>query len=305
MMKGTAEHRMLRRRKTNERVGNLIFLLPATVLFIIFFILPLCMSFQYSLTNESTMRSSSEFVGFTNYSKVFEDMMFRSSIQNTLIFAIGTTLLINFFAILIAVALGKSNKLNNLFRMLIFIPAVLSPLIVGYLWSYILSPMDSGLLNMMLKNLGLETSYWLGDSKLALPCIMAIHTWQWTGYCAVIYIANIQTIPEEFYEAAKVDGATGLQTFFHITLPSMLPSIKVNMIIFMISGLKVYDIVVSTTGGGPGYATTTITKAILDRGISMGQYGYASALAIVLFVIIFAITMVQLKLIGKWDKIND
>ena len=279
-----------------------VFLIPAVVLYTVFFIIPLFSSIFYSFTNLSLLHKTINFVGIRNYIKVFKDGQIISSIKNTLIFAFSSTLIANVLAIFFAICLDNKFKSSNIIRMLIFAPAVMSSLVIGYIWSYILSSDQYGMINSILSRMGVNSINWLGDAKYAMLCIILVYTWQWTGWCMVIYHANLQTIPEEYYEAAKIDGANSIQRVFRITLPLMVTSVTINSVLFIIGGLKVYDIIISTTNGGPGFATESFTTVLVKRVFGMSQYGYGSAIAIVLFLIIFLIELIQLKYLRKWEK---
>ncbi len=282
-----------------------VFLIPAGVLFITFYIVPMCMSIVYSFTNLSLIRQSLKFIGFSNYFKIFTDFEALSSIKNTFIFTILSTILINVAGMIVAVALDKKFKIINTIRMLIFAPAVISPLIVGFVWSYILSSDNYGLVNSMLVKLGFQSVNWFGNPNIALYSVIFIYLWQWTGWAMVIYLANLQTIPVEYYEAAEIDGANNIKKFFHITLPLMVTSVTINSVLFMIAGLKVYDLIIATTKGGPGYETETFTTMIVRTIFGEAQYGYGSAIAVLLFIIIIIITLFQLKFLSKWeDKVS-
>lgn len=282
-----------------------IFLIPAGILFIIFYLVPMFMSIFYSFTDLSFIKQSVKFVGFGNYLKIFSDFEALSSIKNTFIFTILSTILVNVAGITIAIALDKKFKIINMIRMLIFAPAVISPLIVGYVWSYMLSSGDSGLVNSILIKLGLQSVNWFGNPDVALYSIIFIYFWQWTGWAMVIYLANLQVIPVEYYEAAEIDGASNIKKFIHITLPLMVTSVTINSVLFMISGLKTYDLIIATTKGGPGYETETFTTVIVRTIFGEAQYGYGSAIAVLLFIAIIIITLFQLKYLTRWeDKIS-
>jgi raffinose/stachyose/melibiose transport system permease protein len=282
-----------------------VFLIPALILFITFFIVPMFMSIYYSFTDLSLLKKDINFIGFGNYLKIFKDTEVISSIRNTLIFAFSSTIIINILGFMLAILLDKKYKIINLARMLIFAPAIISPLIVGYVWSYMLSSSENGLANSILIKLGLDSVNWLGNPDYALLCIIFIFVWQWSGWCMVIYLANLQTIPVELYEAAEIDGANEIQKTTHITLPLMVTSVTINSILFMIAGLKVYDIIIATTQGGPGYATESFTTVIVKKIFALSHYGYGSSIAVVLFIVIIVITLAMLKYLNKWeDKVS-
>jgi len=244
------------------------------------------------------------FIGFQNYINLFDDTELMASISNTLFFAVVSTFFVNVIAILLAVGLDRKMRGKNLMRMVIFAPAVLSSLMVGYVWAFILSSVESGLANTLLMNIGLVDGpvNWLGDPRFALNSIIVIFVWQWTGWCMVIYLANLQMIPTDIYESAEIDGANGFQKFFYITLPLLITAVTINTVLFMIIGLRVYDIIIATTGGGPGFATQSITTVLVRRVFGIAQFGYGSAIATVLLLLIMSITVIQLGILKIWER---
>jgi raffinose/stachyose/melibiose transport system permease protein len=280
-------------------------LLPALVGYLIFFIYPTISSFVYSLTDWSVFSQKISFVGFKNFVKLTEDKEILIGIKNSIIYALLMTVLQNCIAIPLAVVLDRDLKTKNILRMIFFSPAVLSIMVVGYLWSYIMASTEYGLLNRIIQWLGFKKVNWLGDEKIALFSIVITQLWQWTGWAMVIYLANLQSIPVELYESAKIDGANGFQEFFRITLPLMVPSVSFNTIMSMIGGLKVFDIVFSMTSGGPGFATETITTVLIKRAFTEGFYGYACAYSVVFLLLIIAISSIQRWFLEKWeDKVS-
>jgi multiple sugar transport system permease protein/raffinose/stachyose/melibiose transport system permease protein len=198
----------------------------------------------------------------------------------TLLFAVGTTLLITALAIPLAVQLNKVFFGRNLVRSLWFFPAIPSMAILGLVWRYILSPLDSGVINSVLVKLGLPTVGWLSSDSLAKVSVIVVGVWAATGWHAVLYTAYLQSIPAEYYEVARIDGASSRQQFFGITLPLLTPAIVISTFLLMTGGLKVFDLPYTLTNGGPGFSTYTITQSIVVSGVGQGRYGLASALAV-------------------------
>ena len=186
-------------------------------------------------------------------------------------------------------------------RVIFFAPAVLSTLVVGYLWKYILSASDYGLINQVLLKLGFEKINFLGNGKIAIFSIIAISVWQWFGWSMVIYIGSLQSISGDLYESASVDGANSWQQFWHITLPGLAPAIKINFVTSTISGLKVFDLVLSTTNGGPAHQTETILTLMYSK-FSDGNFGYASAFGIVFLLMTMVVSAVMLGIFKKWEE---
>lgn len=165
-----------------------------------------------------------------------------------------------------------------------------------------MSSTDYGLINQALQALGLNSINWLGNPKLALYSILLTQVWQWTGYAMIIYLANLQGISKDYYEAAAIDGAKPWTVFIKITLPLLLPSISFNTVMAMIGGLKVFDVIFSMTGGGPGHSTETIVMTLMNKGITEAQFGYGSAFAVVFSFLIMIVAFVQLKVLNKWEE---
>ena len=176
-----------------------------------------------------------------------------------------------------------------------------SPLVMGFLWQVILGPSDTGLINQLLLKIGLNPIGFL-SSKNGLASIIFTQVWQWVGWAVVIYLANLQTIPEDMIEAAKIDGADSLQIFRRITLPLLYPGVTVVTISSLIGGLKVFDIVHAMTGGGPGYSTQTIISAMIQFGFNDGNYSLAAAFGVVFFLIVMLFTLILLGLLKKWER---
>lgn len=224
------------------------FVLPALFGYLLFYMYPLVVTFVYSFTDLSLYKPKLNFIGIRNFTHLFRDDSAIVGIKNSIIYAIAMTILQNALAIPLAVALNRPLKTKNILRLVFFAPAVLSPLVVGFLWSYIMSATDYGLINQGLKAIGLSEINWLGNPKLALYSIIITQVWQWTGYAMVIYLANLQGISKELYEAAYIDGANSRVIFWKITLPLLIPSISFNTVMSMIGGLKAFDIVFAMTG---------------------------------------------------------
>lgn len=278
-----------------------MFLMPALIGYSIFYIFPMLQTVYYSFTNYSSYHPEMRWIWFDNYVKLFQDESVLIGIKNTLIYALVMTLVQNALAVPLAIALNRSLKSRNLLRLIFFAPAVLSPLVVGFLWSFLMSTSDYGLINQVIQFFGIDAVNWLGNPKLALYSIILTQIWQWTGYAMIIYLANLQGISKDYYEAAEIDGAKPWVVFRSITLPLLLPSISFNTVMSMIGGLKVFDVVFAMTGGGPGHSTETIVMTLMNKGITESQFGYGSAFAVVFSIIIMIIALFQLKVLKRWE----
>ena len=292
---------MKQKLKLQRELPYVLMAAPAIVLFVVFFILPLIFTVRYSFFNWTNFSQEISFNGLKNYQKLFGDTTILTGIKNALTYAFFTVILQSFIALPVSVILNTKFHGRNMYRAIFFCPAVLSTLVVGYLWKYLLSATDYGFVNQVLNRLGFESVNFLGNSKIALGAIIFTQIWQWFGWAMVIYLGNLQSVSEDLYEAASIDGAATLKKFWHITIPGLAPAIKINLVTGMISGLKVFDIIVSMTNGGPAHKTDTILTLMFAK-FSEGNYGYASAFGIMFLVVSMLLSAVLLGAFGKWER---
>lgn len=296
---------MVKKRKL--RAGELgkyfvIFILPALIIYLLFSITPFLYTIYYSFTDYTDMNPINlHFVGLKNYIKVLQTPVMLAAIKNSVIYAILLTGFQTLLGLPLAFVLNQKLKSRNLLRAVFFFPAVFSSLIIGYLWNFIMSSSDFGLINNILHQLGLGTLNFF-TSKNALYSVILTQIWQWTGWAMVIFLANLQSISPDLYEAAEIDGANGLKKFMYVTLPLMCPSVKIVIVIGLIGGMKVFDIIYSMTSGGPGDATQTVMTVMMKKGISEGFYSTGSAFGVCFFIIVLAISAIVTKLMGKWSE---
>ena len=280
----------------------ILFILPAFLIYLLFSIVPFLYTVFYSFTDYTDMNPVNlQFVGISNYLKVFHTPLMTTAIKNSVIYAILLTSFQTILALPLAVVLDKKLKTRNLLRAVYFFPAVFSSLIIGYLWNFIMSSSDYGLVNNLFHRMGLETFNFFTANR-ALFSVIFTQVWQWTGWAMVIYLANLQSISKDLYEAADIDGTSGLQRFFYITLPLMCPSVKIIVVTGLIGGMKVFDIIYSMTSGGPGNATETVMTVMMKKGISDGFYSTGAAFGVCFFIIVLVISAFVTKLMGKWSE---
>lgn len=279
----------------------IIMAIPAVSIFSVFFIIPLIFTTKYSFYNWTNFSPDIAFSGLKNYKQLLADGIILKGLKNTLVFAILTVSIQSLISLPVSVLLNSKLRGRTIYRGIFFVPAVLSTLVVGYLWKYILSASDYGLINQVLLKLGFEKINFLGNGKIAIFSIIAISVWQWFGWSMVIYIGSLQSISGDLYEAASVDGANSWQQFWHITLPGLAPAIKINFVTSTISGLKVFDLVLSTTNGGPAHQTETILTLMYSK-FSDGNFGYASAFGIVFLLMTMVVSAVMLGIFKKWEE---
>ena len=296
---------MVKKRKL--RAGELgkyfvIFILPALIIYLLFSITPFLYTIYYSFTDYTDMNPINlHFVGLKNYIKVLQTPVMLAAIKNSVIYAILLTGFQTLLGLPLAFVLNQKLKSRNLLRAVFFFLSVFSSLIIGYLWNFIMSSSDFGLINNILHQLGLGTLNFF-TSKNALYSVILTQIWQWTGWAMVIFLANLQSISPDLYEAAEIDGANGLKKFMYVTLPLMCPSVKIVIVTGLIGGMKVFDIIYSMTSGGPGDATQTVMTVMMKKGISEGFYSTGSAFGVCFFIIVLAIGAIVTKLMGKWSE---
>jgi raffinose/stachyose/melibiose transport system permease protein len=267
--------------------------LPAFLLFVLFFLFPLTRGVWLSFT-EWDMFSEPKFIGFDNYIRFFSDERALHDVQTTVLFALGSAPLLNIVGLSLALLLNRNFRGRNTARALLYLPAVISPMIMGSIWYLLLQP-KRGLLAVMLQNIGIEsTGNWMLSGNMALIVIVLVNVWQYAGMTMIIYLAGLQSIPEEHYEASSVEGATRFQTFGYIVLPQLIPSLKINIITNIIGSLSVFDVILALTGGGPGYDTESLSIYIM-RMTYGNKTGYSTAVAMILFVIILIPVLISLR----------
>src|ERR1700733_4007995 len=257
----------------------------AMALYLAFLIVPVLLSLKTSFTNQNILFPGSRFVGLANYRQMLHDTALRSSIEFTLEPAVTVTAVANVVGLSFALLLNRTSLSYRVLRTLAFLPQVISGIIAGFVWSWMLSP--TGLVNHLLTGTGLisQPVNWLGTPRLAQLTAGIVVSWVLSGFTTVVYLAALQNIPRELYDASAIDGANGRQQFRMITWRMVAPATTISVVISLITVLKLYDIITALTGGGPAYATRSIAMYIITVGFSNDAYGYASAIAMILLVI--------------------
>ncbi|NHN32514.1 carbohydrate ABC transporter permease [Paenibacillus agricola] len=274
----------------------MLMLVPAVVLYLIFVIYPMFGGMYYSLTNWTGMDANYKFIGLDNYQSIFTDPRVLVPLKNTFIYAFLTTVVVNIMALFIAVGLDSEIKSKNILRVLIYIPCILSSLIVGYVWSFIFTEPVAHLG----KQLGIELlSNNILGSKASLFAVSFVTIWQTAGWYMVIYLAGLQTIDQNLYESAMVDGASRWQKFIYITVPSMVPAFTVNLVIALLRTFKQFDLIFAMTNGGPGNASEVVSLVIYKESFNSFHAGYGSAVGVLLFAIIVVFSLIQISIFRK------
>ncbi|MFI3207546.1 MAG: sugar ABC transporter permease [Eubacteriales bacterium] len=277
-------------RKLDRKSYPMYLAIPALTFYTFFIIVPFGLSAVLSLTDWNITRMYEPvFRGLYNYFEIFSDATFIRAIQNTLIFALCSTTLKTIFGLLLALGLYKASKLNNVLRTIFYVPCVLSTLIIGVLFTSILA--KSGLLNNLLESVGLAslTMNWLGYYGSALACVIFIEGWMWSGFNMFIFIAGMQAIPVDYYEFARIEGASAWNQFKNITIPLLMPSFTVTVTLGITGGLKVFDLIYVLTGGGPGYDTQVVSTYVYSS-FGLGFLGESAAASVILSIIVVVIS---------------
>ena len=270
--------------------------LPGLMIFTIGLIIPMFLSLSYSLTSWNGMAPEKPFVGLQNYIKFFTDAYVRDVWIYTIKFTLWNTVIQNVLALLFAMALDGSIKGRRLYRTVFFLPCLISAVIVGFIWLR----MFSNILPALNELLGTDINFLLfGSSETVLAGMLIANNWQWIGYWMLIYLAALQSIPGDLYEAAKIDGASTLSKFKNITIPMLAPAFTICIVGITTGSLKVYELMVSSTGGGPGRSSTSIIYYIYNTAISGRQYGYGSAMSIILVLVLLLVALIQLGFLRK------
>jgi len=290
--------------KINKK--NLDFLLlitPGLFIFTLLIIFPICLTIFYSLFKISFLTNQYDFIGFKNFYKLYFKKEFFNSLQIVIILTILAIFFSNLIGIIFAKLLNNDNKLFLILRILIFTPFILSPIVVGYIFVTILT--DNGILNQFIYSYSNNIKIsWLGNPNMALISISIALCWQLIAFCTVIYLANLKNIPKELEDAANIDGANKIQKFRYLDWPLLAPALTINTVVILISSFKLYDRVISLTGGGPGRSTETIAMLIIRTAFNENRVGFASSMSLLLLIISGATTFIALVYLGKREVEN-
>lgn len=292
--------RMVVKMKIKKELPYLLLILPAFITYTVLTFIPLAMTFGLSLSNwNGSVIKDLKFAGLTNYLSAFSDVRMTTALKNTLFYAVMNPICVTLLAIPLALALNSRMPTRNFQRAAFFFPSVPSILILGYLWSYIMSPMEFGILNKFFGLFGMDAIPWLSSPKMAIWSVLIVSVWSMVGWHACIYIAQMQGISSDFYEAASIDGASKAQQFFRITLPLLRPAVASSTLLLLTSALKVYELPYALTKGGPGSATTMLTQIVIQTVFINKKYGAATAMSIIFCAIVAAIGFIQYKVTHK------
>jgi len=278
------------------------FALPAMLLFAFVVLVPSARGIYYAFTDWDGLDPSLSFIGLDNFRQMSRDPDAVQAIRHTLLIAVSITIIQNGVGLLLALGVNTMIRSRNVLRVFLFAPAVITPIVTAYLWRNLLGP--DGAVNSLLSAVGLSSwqQDWLGDPQLALWSVVGVIVWQFAGYSMVIFLAGLQSVPREIYEAADMDGAGPVRRFWSVTRPLLAPAFTVNLMLSIIGGIKLFDQVYALTNGGPGHATDTISTLIYKDAFTLGEFGYSIALAVVLTIIVAIVSSGQYLVLSRNER---
>lgn len=283
----------------NKRIAIIFGLLPAVLIYLVFAILPILQSFYYSLMEWNGF-SEMQFVGLRNFTELFQDPLFWNSMKNNIYVVLASVFGQVPIALFFALLLNRKIKGLKFFRTIGFLPVVLSTVVISLTWSLIYNS-ENGLINEFLRTIGLGelAQNWLGDTTLTMISVLVVVIWQFVGLYLIIFLAALQNIPEEIIEAAKIDGASEWTTTWKITVPMIWDTIIVAVILCIAGSLKTFDLIYVMTHGGPAHSTDVMALYMFNETFSQLQYGYGSAVSVVIFFFSLILIYTVTKLLGK------
>ncbi|WP_025848230.1 carbohydrate ABC transporter permease [Paenibacillus ehimensis] len=276
---------------------NLMYV-PALLLFLLFIVYPFLQGVRISFTNWDGFSQNYSWIGFDNYKRLFTDENIGLVVKNTFIYGFGSTLLQNVIGLLYAILLNQNIKTRGLTRSIVYLPVIVSPLIMGYIW-YFFFQYRGGALNDVIMLFMDQPVDLLANSSLNVWIITLVNTYQYLGVAMIVYLAGLQSISKDYYEASSIDGATAWQNFFRITLPLLAPSITINVVLNLIGGLQLFDVITALTKGGPGFASQSLSTLMYKSYFGSQDAGYAATLGNLMFVIIMIVSVFSLAFLRR------
>ncbi|PZD96022.1 sugar ABC transporter permease [Paenibacillus sambharensis] len=273
-----------------------MFFLPGLVLYLAVFVYPTLSGLYYSFTDWDGLSPSHRFVGLDNYLRLAEHIVFQKALVNNLKFMAAVVFCQTILSLVLALYLQRSTHVNAALRSLYFIPAILSSVSVGFIWTFIYDP-SFGMLNNLLESAGLSSwsRNWLGDAGIAIYAVAGVQAWAHIGQMVILFVAGLQAIPADLLESAKLDGGTRWQVFRHVTWPLLAPAAALVVSYTTIQSFKAFDLVFTMTGGGPNYSTEILSTFIYGTAFSSFKFGFAAAASCVFLLLIAVITFLQFK----------
>ena len=289
------------KRRTREAMIGYSLALPFALFYAVFYVTPLLFALYLSFHkwNGFTPLGKIPFVGLEQYRRLFSDEVFLTSFKNTFFFAIGTVGGLTITGLALALALNSIRKFITFCRVLYFIPVVICMVAVSLLWKNLLYPPAFGLINSVLEFFHLPRQQFLMNPDQAMISVIIVNIWKWTGYYMVIFLAGLQSIPEVYYDAAKIDGAERWQRFRHVTLPLLKPTMLFALVINMIGSFQVFTPIYMMTQGGPGDSTRVLVQTMYDTAFSFMKFSRSMTMAYILFGVLLMFTLVQFRMLRK------
>ena len=283
----------------SKKSTKIIMIMPAVILFTVFFLAPIFISVYYSFTDFSGI-GAAKFIGFKNYQVLLKDKFFFIALKNTFIILIGITITILPLSFIVALLLEKPFRGSGVVQSMIFAPNVIAPILVGLIWLFILDP-KMGMINAILRSIGLSDyqQQWIGGKTLTPYSVAFVYLWQVLGFYTTINMAGLRSSPADIYEAAEIDGANYFQRIRKITIPMMKNTIVINTILIITGGFKIFETVKQLTNGGPNHMSDVLVTYMYDTTFTSSRYGYGMAVATVSFVLCLIFSIIYLVNVGK------
>jgi raffinose/stachyose/melibiose transport system permease protein len=278
------------------------FLLPALALYTFVVLIPSARGVLLAFTDWNGINPSYSYIGFDNFSRLWETDLVREAMVRTIAMAIAITVVQNAIGLLLALGVNSHIKSRNVLRVFLFAPVVLTPIVTAYLWRNLLAP--TGAVNALLDAVGLDwlEHAWLGDSTYAMWSVVLIVVWQYAGYSMAIFVAGLQNISQDIYEAAEMDGASRVRRFWYVERPLLAPAITINLMLSIIGGIKLFDQIYATTGGGPANSTHNLSTLIYRYAFSSGQFSFAIAMAVALTILVSIFAFAQFTVLRRAER---
>jgi ABC-type sugar transport system permease subunit len=291
---------MRKRTLSRDNLGTVVLFTPGFAIYLGFMILPIILCFYYSFFDWDGIRTTMSFIGLDNFFDAVRDRDFLNSLWITFFFTVPGTIMVNALGICLAVLLNRKSRITNMYRSVFFFPLLISAVAIGFIWKALLT--YSGIVNTLLNAIHVESIDFLGDPKLAPWSLLFINVWHDTGFVTVIYLAGLQAIPGDLYDSAKIDGASGWQQFVKITFPWLAPAFTACVAFLFTGYMRLYDMVMVMTSGGPAGATETIALRVIRVGFSQNKLSYGSSLAIYMLIIVGIISVTLTYYLRKREE---
>jgi raffinose/stachyose/melibiose transport system permease protein len=285
----------------NDKRALSLLLVPALLLFVMFVIVPILLGFNISFTNWNGYSQKYKFIGFKNYLDLFTNDSVKVAFKNTLLYGFGSTFIQTILGLAFAMLLCKKFLLRTVTRTIIYIPAMVSQLVIGYIWYFLVS-YERGGINDIVLLFGGQKVDWLSNGNRAVFIILLINAIEYCGKTMIIFIAGLESIPNMYHEAAEIDGASEWMIFRHISIPLLLPAFTTTLVLNIIGGLKMFGLIIALTDGGPGYSTHSLSSLINGMYFANQRAGFSSAIGIFSFIFILLVNALLRKFLENRER---